>query len=62
MKFATNNKTCINLNIGYDDKTTEEVLTTQFLGLQTDNNTIYFYKSIFLFIYESYFIIIMYQF
>jgi hypothetical protein len=38
MKFATNSKTCINLNIGYDNKTIEEVLTTKFLGLQIDNN------------------------
>jgi hypothetical protein len=38
MKFTTNNKTSINLNIGYDNKTTEEVLTTKFLGLQIDNN------------------------
>jgi hypothetical protein len=35
--FATNNKTCIHLNIGYD-KTNEEVLTTEFHGLQIDNN------------------------
>jgi hypothetical protein len=35
--FATNNITCTNLNIGYDNKTTEEVLKTKFLGLQTDN-------------------------
>jgi hypothetical protein len=32
MKFATNNKACINLNIGYDDKTIEEVQTTNSLG------------------------------
>jgi hypothetical protein len=38
MKFATNNKTSINFNIGYDDKTIEEVLTAKFLGLQFDNN------------------------
>jgi hypothetical protein len=38
MKFATNEKTCINLNIGYDNKTVEEVLTAKFLGLQIDNN------------------------
>jgi hypothetical protein len=38
MKFATNNKTSINCNIGYGNKTTEEVLTTKFLGLQIDNN------------------------
>jgi hypothetical protein len=37
MKFAANNKTYTNLNIGYD-KTTEEVGTTKFLGLQIDNN------------------------
>jgi hypothetical protein len=37
MKFTTNNKTSINFNIGYDDKTIEEVLTTKFLGLQIDN-------------------------
>jgi hypothetical protein len=38
MKLATNNKTSINFNIGYDDKTIEEILTTKFLGLQIDNN------------------------
>jgi hypothetical protein len=38
MKFTTNNKTSINFNIGYDDRTTEEVLSTKFLGLQIDNN------------------------
>jgi hypothetical protein len=32
IKFATNNKTCISLNIGYDNKTIE-ILTTKFLGL-----------------------------
>jgi hypothetical protein len=38
MKFTTNNKTSINFNIGYDNKTTEEVLTTKFLGLQFQDN------------------------
>jgi hypothetical protein len=38
MKFSANNKTCINLNVGYDTKTIEEVLTTKFLGLQISNN------------------------
>jgi hypothetical protein len=33
MKFATNNKTCINLNIGYYNKTIEEVGATEFLAL-----------------------------
>jgi hypothetical protein len=28
----------INLNTGYDNKTTEEVGTTKFFGLQTYNN------------------------
>jgi hypothetical protein len=32
MKFATNNKTCINLNTGCANKTTEEVGTTEFLS------------------------------
>jgi hypothetical protein len=32
MKFCTTNKNCVNLSIGYVDK------TTKFLGLQTDNN------------------------
>jgi hypothetical protein len=31
-------KTCFNLNTGYDDKPTEEVDTTKFLGLQIDSN------------------------
>jgi hypothetical protein len=30
MKFTTNNKTSINFNISYDNKTTEEVLTAKF--------------------------------
>jgi hypothetical protein len=38
MKFATNNNISINFNISYDNKTTEKVLTTKFLGLQLDNN------------------------
>jgi hypothetical protein len=39
MKFAsTNNKTGINLNIGYDNNTNEEIRTTKFLSLQTENN------------------------
>jgi hypothetical protein len=39
MKFTTNNETRINFNIGYDNKTIEEVLlTTKFLGLQIDSN------------------------
>jgi hypothetical protein len=38
MKFCTNNKTCVNLNTGYDYKRTEEVETSKFLGLQFDNN------------------------
>jgi hypothetical protein len=38
MKFATNNKTSVNFNTGYDDKTIQEVLTPKFLGLQIDNN------------------------
>jgi hypothetical protein len=29
---------CINLNVGYDNKPTEEVETSKFLGLQIDNN------------------------
>jgi hypothetical protein len=38
MKFCTNNKTCVNLNMGFDDKTIEEVETTKFLGLQIDSS------------------------
>jgi hypothetical protein len=30
MKFCTNNKTCFKLNIGYDDKSIEEVEITKF--------------------------------
>jgi hypothetical protein len=33
-----NNKTCVNLNIGYDVKTIEEVEITKFLGPQIDSN------------------------
>jgi hypothetical protein len=35
MKFCKNDKTCINLSIGYDDKMIE-VEATKFLGLQID--------------------------
>jgi hypothetical protein len=38
MKLCTNNKNCVNLNMGFDDKTIEEVETTKFLGLQIDSN------------------------
>jgi hypothetical protein len=38
MKICTNTKTCDNLNIGYDNKTTEEMETTKFLGLINDSN------------------------
>jgi hypothetical protein len=38
MKFCTTNKNCVNLSIGYEDKTIEEIETTKFLGLQLDNN------------------------
>jgi hypothetical protein len=37
MKFATNTKTCISINIGYDNETIEVVLTTKLVGLQVDN-------------------------
>jgi hypothetical protein len=37
MKFTTTNKISINFNIGYDNKTIEEVFTPKFLGLQIDN-------------------------
>jgi hypothetical protein len=33
-----NNKSCVNRNVGYEDKRTEEVETTKFLGLQIDSN------------------------
>lgn len=36
MEFSTN-KTCVIVNKGYDNKTTEEVETAKFLGLQIDN-------------------------
>jgi hypothetical protein len=36
IKFCTNNRTCVNQNVGYNDKTTEEVETTNFLGIQID--------------------------
>jgi hypothetical protein len=32
MKLRTNNKTCVNLNIGSDNKTTDEVQTINFLA------------------------------
>jgi hypothetical protein len=38
MKFCTTNKNCVNLSIGFEDKTIEEVETTKFLGLPIDNN------------------------
>jgi hypothetical protein len=38
LKFCTTNKNCVNLSIGYVDKTIEEVETTKFLGLQVDND------------------------
>jgi hypothetical protein len=38
IKFAANNKTVINLNIGYVNKTIEKVGTTRFCGLQIDDN------------------------
>jgi hypothetical protein len=38
MELCTNNKSCANLNVEYDDKTNEEVETTKFLGLQINNN------------------------
>jgi hypothetical protein len=38
MKICTTNKNCVNLGIGYEDKTTDEVETTKFLGLQFYNN------------------------
>jgi hypothetical protein len=31
MKFCTNNKTCFNLNVEYDDKSVEEVERTKFI-------------------------------
>jgi hypothetical protein len=37
MKFATNNKININVNVGHN-KTTEHVLRAKFLDLQIDNN------------------------
>jgi hypothetical protein len=40
MKVCTNNKTCANLNtpVRYDDRSTEEVEATKFIGLQINNN------------------------
>jgi hypothetical protein len=33
IKLSTKSKTCINVNVWYDNKTTEEVETTKFLDL-----------------------------
>jgi len=33
MKFATNNKECIDFGIGYGNKTRGQVVTGEFLGL-----------------------------
>jgi hypothetical protein len=38
MKFYSTNKNRVNLSIGYEDKTIEEVETTKFFALQIDNN------------------------
>jgi hypothetical protein len=38
MKLDTNNKICIHLNTGYDNKTTEDTGAANFLGLRTGNN------------------------
>jgi hypothetical protein len=38
MKICANNKTCINLNVGFDDQTIEDVGTIKFLDLQIDIN------------------------
>lgn len=38
MKFCISDRICIIPNTGCDNKTTEEVETTEFLCLQTDNN------------------------
>jgi hypothetical protein len=38
IRFCTTNKNCVNLSIGYVDKTIEELETNKFLGLQIDNN------------------------
>jgi hypothetical protein len=37
MKLCTNNKTCVNITTGYDDKTIAEVETPKFLGLRINN-------------------------
>jgi hypothetical protein len=38
MKFATKNKTCPSLNLGFDNKLIEEVEANKFRGLQIDKN------------------------
>jgi hypothetical protein len=38
MKLCTNNKTCVNINVGYNDKTIEKIETAQFYVLQIKNN------------------------
>jgi hypothetical protein len=38
VKLSTKSKTCINVYIWFDNKTTEEVETTKFLDLWIDNN------------------------
>jgi hypothetical protein len=38
MEFCTTNKNCVTPSIGYEDKTTEEIETAEFLGQQIDNN------------------------
>jgi hypothetical protein len=45
MKFVAYDKTCINLNIGYDNNATEEVLTVKSVGLQTDKSTLIHYPQ-----------------
>jgi hypothetical protein len=37
MKFCTNNKPCVDLNIEYGDRITKAVGTTHILGLQIDD-------------------------
>jgi hypothetical protein len=37
LESACNNKTCINLNIGYDDTRSGETGTARFFGLQINN-------------------------
>jgi hypothetical protein len=38
MTFCANIKSCINLNTGHGDKTTKEVKTAKFCGVQIDSN------------------------